>query len=249
MWTAALRRGVWAVHLNPLPPDLEVRFPYYGDLLDKYTVAGGRDDGSIVVARGPNDAPDRFQAELLAELAERAGVSRQEIAAKAAEPAVSGIENWAWTQATGRALCRRAPWLAEGVLRRFLTDVDTYLRRPVARRAVNALIRAEIAGSDGPVVVVGHSLGSVVCYDVLDELGSQVDVPLFVTLGSPLGIEAVKRRLTHPLGMPAGVARWVNVADDRDPHPPPLAAGSRRLPGRHRQHQRRAQPPRRSALD
>jgi subtilisin family serine protease len=49
-----------------------------------------------------------------------------------------------------------------------------------------------------------------------------VDVPLLLTIGTPLGIQEVQDRLKvftrqRKLAVPRGVERWVNVNDDRDP--------------------------------
>lgn len=68
-----------------------------------------------------------------------------------------------------------------------------------------------------PSVVVSHSLGTVVAYNLLRREGANRgwEVPLFVTLGSPLGIVEIKRRLA-PIGHPACAARWKNVMDERD---------------------------------
>ena len=42
-------------------------------------------------------------------------------------------------------------------------------------------------------------------------------VPLYITLGSPLGINAVRDRIRPPkLAVPDGVQRWVNGAEQRD---------------------------------
>jgi hypothetical protein len=37
-----------------------------------------------------------------------------------------------------------------------------------------------------------------------------------VTVGSPLGIRAIRNRLTTPLTMPAGLDDWYNAFDQRD---------------------------------
>jgi pimeloyl-ACP methyl ester carboxylesterase len=69
----------------------------------------------------------------------------------------------------------------------------------------------------GSAVVVAHSLGTVVTYRLLREAGANVEAPLFVTLGSPLGIDAVKRHLRPPaLKIPGGVTKWLNGTDERD---------------------------------
>jgi hypothetical protein len=75
-----------------------------------------------------------------------------------------------------------------------------------------------------PVLLIGHSLGSVIAYDTLWELSYQdglhgkVD---FLTIGSPLGMHYVKRRL---MGMaqnkentyPKLIRHWINISSEGD---------------------------------
>lgn len=69
------------------------------------------------------------------------------------------------------------------------------------------------------VCVVSHSMGAVIAYESLWSLSHDderpADVDLFLTLGSPLGMNYVQKRL---LGLrdgtgryPAGIKEWVNV--------------------------------------
>jgi hypothetical protein len=72
-----------------------------------------------------------------------------------------------------------------------------------------------------PVIVVSHSLGTIVAYDVLASFKGSREIPLWVTLGSPLGIGNVQKRLNGgeskpPVPVPAGVAAWHNYADPHD---------------------------------
>jgi hypothetical protein len=82
--------------------------------------------------------------------------------------------------------------------------------------AMRSRLRSTLAEVDGPVVVIGHSLGSIIAYDVLRESGPARDIPLFVTVGSPLGVTEIQDLVTRPLQVPGGVAMWRNVADGRD---------------------------------
>jgi hypothetical protein len=213
-WLDALREGCRKAG-TPFPAeDVDIRVPFYGRVLDDLTATPPIE--GMVVARGaPGAGPDPFQAELLLELAGRAGISDEEVAAELGATTVPrGPENWHWVQAAGRLLCLRCPWLGPPLLRRITADVHAYMTRLDVGEGVNALVAAELGA--GPAVVVGHSLGSVVAYWVLTEQ-RLVNVPLFVTVGSPLGIHVIKRYLPRPLGMPQGVAHWLNAADERDP--------------------------------
>ncbi|HUO82832.1 MAG TPA: hypothetical protein VM616_08255 [Gammaproteobacteria bacterium] len=89
----------------------------------------------------------------------------------------------------------------------------------IGDRVRELLCRAldEAAAADTRVLLIGHSLGSVVAYDTLWERGGGWRVDLFLTLGSPLGVRFVQRRLrgAHAAGRdryPVNVRRWVNIA-------------------------------------
>lgn len=147
-------------------------------------------------------------------------------------------------------------WLTRRLIRVFLRDVHHYLwdavsePRPGERFRVRQEVRAralaalqEGAARPGPHVVVCHSLGTVVAYDVLTaltELPAAPRVDALVTLGSPLGISEVQERLAPPWtardGWPSarlGAGSWVNVADRLDPvcGPDPSIAGEYRADG------------------
>lgn len=191
-----------------------MRLPFYGKRLDDLTMRGPEPGG--VVARGPDGSVDPFQGEFVLELADRAGITESEITEEAHEEVVARKpENWQWVQAAGRVVSKRLPWLGERVLRQLTQDVHAYLTRLDVTEAVNEIVGAALDGT--PAVVVGHSLGSIVAYCVLTARRDTVKVPLLVTLGSPLGINVVKRHLPRPLGRPLGVAHWLNAADVRDP--------------------------------
>jgi hypothetical protein len=81
---------------------------------------------------------------------------------------------------------------------------------------IDSGVRAAVTPGVG-TVVVGHSLGSVVSYDLLRRDGPALGwrVPLYVTVGSPLGVGAIRRLLT-PVAHPSCAGRWLNAADHRD---------------------------------
>lgn len=83
---------------------------------------------------------------------------------------------------------------------------------------------AELFAAGHEVLVVGHSLGSVIAYETLWELSWPDPEPWHVdllTLGSPLGMFYVQRRLVGhgESGMrryPANIHHWTNVSADGD---------------------------------
>lgn len=117
-------------------------------------------------------------------------------------------------------------WLSARTTVGMLGQVARYLNRaePDATGAtLDQRIRARVADCldpEGPNIVVAHSLGTVVALETLHETrnGRHPDVPLLITLGSPLGIRtAVQPRVRpHPLATPASVGRWLNFWDRDD---------------------------------
>src|SRR6056297_549548 len=117
------------------------------------------------------------------------------------------------------------PHLADERMQVTLQDVRRYLNdvREIGRRVRRRLeMRLDAAWREGrPVLLIGHSLGSVLARDSLWE-HSRVDahpgrVDLFLTLGSPLGQLFVQRRLKGSDAegaerYPDNVRRWVNIA-------------------------------------
>ncbi|MFE3650752.1 hypothetical protein ACFXO2_23510 [Streptomyces sp. NPDC059152] len=100
------------------------------------------------------------------------------------------------------------------LVRRTFKDVHAYFfggRGPAIRQVVEEALPPP---ADGPLVVVGHSLGSVAAYEVLREQERHVE--LLVTVGSPLAITEVQDQLARPPAVPDGVRAWRNVSDLRD---------------------------------
>jgi hypothetical protein len=215
-WTAALEKG-YAQRGQSAPANVDIRVPFYGKQLDDLSKEI-KDRVERVVERGEADPAgvDEFQVAVLMALKQEAGISDAEVLAEMPAGVVErGLKNMEWVHAVGRAISRRVPWLAPAVITRFLADVDAYLNFPDVNAQINDIVRADIEGSE-PCVVVGHSLGSVVTYWVLSNLGPAVKAPLYVTVGSPLAIDVIKRKLPRPLGIPGGVTSWFNAADEGD---------------------------------
>ncbi|CAQ00493.1 putative membrane protein [Clavibacter sepedonicus] len=101
--------------------------------------------------------------------------------------------------------------------RRF-TQARNYATDPQIRAQVLSLILARIP-SEGDIVLVGHSLGSVIAADLLRRLPPEVRVTGFITIGSPLAhgsvnVDKLRDVLQEP---PTNLGRWVNFWNFGDP--------------------------------
>ena len=119
--------------------------------------------------------------------------------------------------------------LANSAIRAQLGDVIRYQRDTGGiGTQIRALLRDALASawSAGErVLLIGHSLGSVICYDTLwdvsREQGANLRIDLFMTLGSPLATHVIRRGLRGAASRgadayPRNIARWVNLTARAD---------------------------------
>jgi hypothetical protein len=112
-------------------------------------------------------------------------------------------------------------WITRKLTRAFARDVYDFLFIPSRRAIMRRSLTDRLESGGGPFVIIAHSQGTMIAYDVLSEM-TDLDVRLFVTIGSPLGIQEVQDQLKKfteqkRLSIPACVRRWVNVYDGDDP--------------------------------
>ena len=76
------------------------------------------------------------------------------------------------------------------------------------------------------VVLIAHSMGTIISYDLLRKLGQEnpnYKLSAYFTLGSPLGLDLVQANIEKLSGnkgevrTPSIVQKWINFADKRDP--------------------------------
>lgn len=216
-WIDAWAQGLRACGLSlPVVPEA-IRFPFYGDALDG--LVQGHGDVADVIVRGAQD--DAVESALLlavlTEAAERAGITTADVRRRAQQRELErGPAAWTWVRALIATLDERLPAASGTTLALLTTDVWRYLRDPGIRATIeDGVEQALPLGTDS--IVVGHSLGSVIAYSLLRRRGERAGwrIPLLVTLGSPLGVQAIRNRL-RPVGHPSCVTAWLNAMDARD---------------------------------
>ncbi|MHB8743051.1 MAG: hypothetical protein ACYC9L_07965 [Sulfuricaulis sp.] len=105
---------------------------------------------------------------------------------------------------------------------RYFNNTDGIGER--VRELLKIPLRKMFAAGDY-IIIIGHSMGSVIAYDTLWELthternSGQVD--MFLTFGSPLGMRFTQERLrgAHEMGArryPHNIRRWVNITSRGD---------------------------------
>lgn len=204
-----------------------------------------RGEVSAAIARGSAEDPAmaEFMNAVLDEVREELEISEQEVAAEAlaqgggigtsqASAQVSaqagggvggqavvierGVLNARWVQALLSVVDRKVPGGSGLGIALATKDVYRYLNDLAVRDVIESGVRqAMTPGRES--IVVSHSLGTVVAYNLLRREGAQHGwrVPTFITLGSPLAVTRIRSAL-RPIGRPDCVGDWFNAMDPDD---------------------------------
>ncbi|MBP2215971.1 alpha/beta fold hydrolase [Arthrobacter sp. CAN_C5] len=203
---------------------IEVRMAAYGDLFLTPGVQGSGDDlddlGSLEHA-----VAESVTAEWLQRAAEREDHPDHKTAVRELGFLNPTHETQGIKEEAARVMINaatRLSWFGGGGamavaerLKKPLRQVTAYLTDQALRDEIQSRVLAHV----GPEtkVIVGHSLGSVVAYEIVAQ-HLPTRLPLLVTLGSPLGLRSIiyDRLQPQPPGYPEGARRWVNIADRND---------------------------------
>jgi pimeloyl-ACP methyl ester carboxylesterase len=203
LWLGGLNAGAKSVAKQTLIADRDVRLVWYADVLDRQLTEG---------CEYSSDDP-RAHRDATSDPELKSFVSMVGNVLGALTTLVSDKES-----ATElRSLSGDASFLS-----------DSHKRCAAEQRLADAIARAAREGR--PVIVVAHSLGSLVAYDYLTSRRDSGTVQRVVSVGSPLGSSDLRHLLiggdsTESFALPRSVATWINIRSAADPFAMPLSIG------------------------
>jgi hypothetical protein len=214
-WFSALNEGMKKINRQLPIDEAHVHLPYYGNTLMDLCRGMTPEQAAQVIQQGnASDEQERkFAMSMIGEMAQVALPPPELAAAPSGNVIEQGVKEWSTVQ----WLLRRmdgVPGVNAEAISLATHDVYQYLRQTgISIKIDREVIKAFKSGVE--TVLVSHSLGTVVAYNVLRKLEVGARVNQFVTLGSPLAISAIKTALA-PLSWPEPVVRWMNARDPRD---------------------------------
>ncbi len=168
-----------------------------------------REHRDIAVDRAAIDAVIEQQAATVADMREASSLGRRLTL---------------WLYRTGDLLPFLIPHIASESVELHLRDLQRYLdNRDGAADQARELVKRQLRTAHEvgrPVLLVAHSMGSVIAFDALWQLshvdGDAAPLALWVTMGSPLGQRYIQRRLLGhdepgALRFPTNVRCWINL--------------------------------------
>jgi hypothetical protein len=224
LWIDALRAGINRDFEGPtagVALDMaNIRMVHYGDLSNAIRAERGKSyDESLDVADLTN-ALETLKALNSSKKFRRAGYeslhgrsSLREFLADIGSPILSTLR--LTDKAIGRRIPEAAAYWENG------NDFSSQIKGRLKEE-----IKAAI-GEDSDILVISHCLGTMAAYDAFWELSrgqeteSDSKIDTWITMGSPLGDEFVKRRLagaseSGDRRFPSNIVNWYNIAAEDD---------------------------------
>lgn len=155
----------------------------------------------------------------------------------AAAPVAAAVQSAAKGQAGDHEMARFIPGAArEVIIKRAAMEAYYFLfnkeyvrpkdgKRFQVRQELRSRLLKELKAGQSEaekIVVISHSMGTMVAYDVLRNCADCPPVDTLITLGSPLGVREVQQELKaggkKSVDFPAAtLRRWINIYDPLDP--------------------------------
>ncbi|MBF7682874.1 hypothetical protein I2F27_05960 [Acinetobacter sp. B5B] len=124
-------------------------------------------------------------------------------------------------------LLNHFPNFHESLVEKFIAEAYLYWYQATFRHAIHTRIKACFDPKEKHIVVA-HSLGTIVAYNLLHELSADYQIERFITLASPLPFNVVQKNIKAPMSRPHGLhGDWYNFYSKDDylttfPMSPPL---------------------------
>lgn len=208
-WLDIFQQGVNELKLAISVSDLDISLPFYGDLITKHQLSNRFDLDTFLPESWVNlhfhkhsasttpTTPNTMQTipvlpyfmpEHELKLSKRLYLVSQLFKDKALKEFSVILNNF--------------PKLHESLIHKFLIETYLYLANPQFMDEVHQRILASLE-ADQAHIIVAHSLGSVIAYNLLQQLSPRYKIQRFITLGSPLAFKVIQSRLPPPIQSPA----------------------------------------------
>ncbi len=218
-WWNSLEYG-WQNSGLEIPEKPEISVGYYADVLAD--ALNGQKPGAV--AQGGSETSRSSALEFIRAYQDAAGISDEEVDAELAQMGkqkdiVDQGRAMEFFVDVAEALERILPGHGKFIADRFLRQAGLYIEDEGLAEQIDEIVKHAVFGDNkDPVVVVSHSLGTVVAYRVTMQPENQTrTIPLFATLGSPLGIGMMQRVIHRRIAFPEPpISTWTNGLREDD---------------------------------
>ncbi|HRW86144.1 MAG TPA: hypothetical protein P5180_11985 [Bacteroidales bacterium] len=128
-------------------------------------------------------------------------------------------------------------FISDAIINRYFRDLEVYYSDCMMTAngkecSISEMIRERLASKlrahrNDNIMLIGHSMGSIIAFDVLSYIVPEIKIGTFITIGSPLGLPVViskiaaehyrRAGLKKPVRTPPGITgNWYNFSDILD---------------------------------
>jgi hypothetical protein len=200
-WKAAIDEGI-ARHGGGQKPKVRFELVYWADLVYPEPADSASLSDPYVPAEGEGPLP-------------RGGLSVRRMTAARVREGTGRVLAKVFKTRLAESRFKEALWTR-------MPDLHSYRKDEALRKAVQQRLieRLRVARRwRRRVMLIAHSMGSIIAYDVLREAEQSLPrlrLEHLVTVGSPLGLGEFGDIVERPLHVPECVVRWSNLADPKD---------------------------------
>lgn len=189
-------RFAWKSFGRKIPSSLTVKTANYGTELEHFS----QSPTDAVKAGIQSRTVSTQEFALYQEYADYLGITAEQIEAAAnahgfeTQAIEQGAPHEAWIVGIASVLESLLPDKGAFIAKKFLRQAAVYTERKGVQTAIKSLVRKQVFQSDHdePTVVLAHSLGTVVSYELLtQDPAAANNICFFCTLGSPLAVRII----------------------------------------------------------
>ncbi|MEC6798253.1 alpha/beta hydrolase [Photobacterium sp. S4TG1] len=213
-WQQALKHGLQRYNQSQLHPQIDFKMAYYADHFYQQP---------LVLSVTTATAIQQIYTIKQLTTDNHHHYYKQPLITRSASPWITKIAEWIEDKFSVFS------FISKPFLKSLLPDIYHYFHDQSYQKAVEQpLVKLLNQYQHRPIILLSHSMGTVIAYNVLHQLSRQTTPPqisTWFTFGSPLGLTSIKGflpKITHQpsvkkLATPDCVTeQWINVSDKTD---------------------------------
>lgn len=222
-WLDIFKQGIHNLELNVAIEQLDISLPFYGDLITKHHLSNRFDLGTFLpksvlnfhLHKNMKNADFKIhqleqtipQLPYFTPNPNLAISTRLYLASQFMKDEV--LKEFS-------LIINQFPELHANLIHKFLIEAYLYLDNSEFMNEVHQRILERLEKGQ-QYIIVAHSLGTIIAYNLIRQFQSEYTIERFITLGSPMAFNVIQSKLSHPIVRPSSLSGdWHNFYSHDD---------------------------------
>ncbi|OTG66647.1 hypothetical protein [Acinetobacter silvestris] len=221
-WTSIFSKGIDELCLKINVEKLNIELPFYGDLITKHQLSNNFDLDAFLPKSILNFHLNHHRA--IEPKIQTSNVNIPELPLFTKKQILSFSTRIYLASQFAKDIALKEfvtilnnfPKLQESLIHKFLIETYMYLNCSKFMQEVNQRVLDSLDEHEEHIIV-SHSLGTVIAYNLLQQIDSKFRIQRFITLGSPLAFRMIQSKVIQPIIHPKSLhGDWYNFYSDDD---------------------------------